>query len=394
MNQKRILAVALFAALTLSLTACNTQQQEETSTPSDELSTPVGVAVQVETISTDTISSQNKVNGTVVTEGQTNVMVSTSAKCTAVHVKVGDYVKAGQSLCTLDLGSTLSSYNAAVITYDSSVQTYDEQKAVLDAQIALYEKTVNDLKALFEIGAAAQLEIDQAELQLQSAKASRNSTLAQMEAGMQSAKSNVEQLTSVLENIDSNGNVIAPTSGVLLSVNAAKNGFVSNASPVAVIDGVNRLEIAVSVSEALIPQLSVGDSVDVSVSAIDANFSTKIRSIERTANAQTKLYTVTLSIPSSVKGLLSGMFTDVTFHTNKSENAVVIPTEAILTSNEISYVYIVEDGTAHYVEVETGLTGSGVTEVLSGLNVGDQLVTVGQAYLADGDPVRIVNGEE
>ena len=50
--------------------------------------------------------------------------------------------------------------------------------------------------------------------------------------------------------------------------------------------------------------------------------------------------------------------------------------------------------TARYAEVITGLTGNGVTEVTSGLTAGQQLVTVGQAYLEDGDTVRIVTGED
>ena len=72
----------------------------------------------------------------------------------------------------------------------------------------------------------------------------------------------------------------------------------------------------------------------------------------------------------------------------------MVPTQAILTKNEIQYVFVVEENTAKYVEVETGLTGSGVTEILSGLSEGQQIVTVGQAYLADGDAVRVVAGEE
>ena len=85
---------------------------------------------------------------------------------------------------------------------------------------------------------------------------------------------------------------------------------------------------------------------------------------------------------------------DVTFRTDTAENTIVVPTEAILTSNHVQYVFVVEDGAAKYVEVTTGLTGSGVTEVTSGLTEGEQLVTVGQAYLSDGDPVRVVSGEE
>ena len=140
------------------------------------------------------------------------------------------------------------------------------------------------------------------------------------------------------------------------------------------------------------PKLSAGAAADVYVSALGKSFVATIRSVERAANLQTKLYSVVLTVPADVTGLLSGMFADVTFRTDTSENAIVIPTEAILTSNDVKYVFVVEDGVARYVEVTTGLTGSGVTEILSGLSEGQQLVTVGQAYLAEGDAVRIVEG--
>ena len=60
----------------------------------------------------------------------------------------------------------------------------------------------------------------------------------------------------------------------------------------------------------------------------------------------------------------------------------------------MQHVFVVENNAARYVEITAGLTGSGVTEVTSGLNAGDMLVTVGQTYLSDGDAVRIVSGED
>ena len=386
MKRNRITALLLTAVLALSLTACGGKETVE-EVP------PAGTAVQVVTVTQGSIATENKVSGKISADNESTIMVATSAKCTAVYANAGDEVSAGDVICTLDLGSTLSSYNAATISYNSSVQSYQDQKAVFDAQINLYQKNVDDLKALFEIGAASQVEIDQAELQLKSAIATRNSTLSQLEAGMQSAKSNVEQLSTALENVDSKGNVIAPISGTLVTMNAVENSFVSTSMPVAVIDGADQMKVVVSVSETLVPKLAAGDTADVYVSSIDQSFTATIRSVERAANVQTKLYTVTLGIPADVTGLLSGMFADVTFHTDVSENTIVVPTEAILTSNDVQYVYVVENDTARYVEVTTGLTGSGVTEITSGLTAGEQLVTVGQAYLADGDPVRIVTAE-
>lgn len=389
MTKNRILAAGLAAALTLSLSACG---GGETAAPEEE-SAP-GVAVQVTEIGADTIYTENTVSGQLVAEDQSTIMVAASAKCTAVFAEAGDEVKAGDVLCTLDLGSTLASQSAASISYRSAVQSYNDQREVFEKQIALQEKNVRDLKELFEIGAASQLEIDQAELQLQSSIAQRNSTLSQLEASMQNALSNVEQLDTVLENVDARGNVIAPSSGTLVTMNASEGNFISNTAPVAVIDGAEQMKAVVQVSEALVPKLAAGDTADVSVSAANQSFEATIRSVERAASQQTRLYTVTLTLPSDADGLLAGMFADVTFHTDVSENTIVVPTEAVLTRGETQYVFVVENDTAKYVEVTTGLTGNGVTEVLTGLTAGQQLVTVGQAYLNDGDPVRIVSGAD
>ncbi len=390
MKLKKIVSAALTTALVLGLTAC---QSGEGAAGSQEDGAPAGVAVQVQEVKVDTISTENKVSGRVVTDGQESVFVMTNAQCLAVYVETGDAVTAGQKLCALDLASTLSSYNAANISYTSAAQSYQDQAAIFDKQIALAEKNVSDLKALFEIGAASQLEIDQAELSLQTAQAQKTSTLAQLEAGMQSYKSNVEQLDTVLENVDAQGNVIAPIDGTIISLSASEGGFISASAPVAVIDGVDRMEVAVSVSEALVPKLARGDEVDVSIGSLGTSVVGAIKSIDLAASMQTKLYNVTISINEDVAGLLSGMSADVSFRTNTSADTIVIPTEAILTSNNVQYVFVAEEGLARYVEISTGLTGNGVTEVTSGLKAGDMLVTVGQAYLSEGDAVRIVSEE-
>lgn len=381
--KQRITALALALVMALSLTACGEEEVQEESG---------GIAVQVISVLPDTIAAESRVSGKLSSENAATILIASAAKCTAVYAHAGDLVTAGDLLCTLDLGSSLAQYQAARISYTSAQQSYQDNKALLDRQLQLASDNVTNTRALFDIGAASQLEVDQAELNYQSAVASRNSSLAQLEAAIQNAKSGLEQLDTALENVDASGNVIAPMSGTLATMNAVENAFISNTMPLAIIDGADQMQITVSVSEALVPQLKLGDVADVSVSAADAQFAAAIRSVERSANQQTQLYSVTLTVPADVTGLLPGMFADVTFRTQVSENTLVIPSDAILTSNGAQSVFVVEDGVAHSVEITTGLTGSGVTEVLSGLKEGDQLVVLGQHYLAEGDPVRIVDG--
>ena len=263
MNWKRFLSLTVAGAMALAMTGC--QSKEEDSSQQDDAA--VGVAVQVQQVELSSIATDNNVSGKVAADSQTSIMVAAAAKCTAVYVEAGDEVKAGDKICTLDLASTIAAYNAAKITYDSTVNSYADQKAVLDKQIALYEKNLKDTKALFDIGAASQAEIDQAELTLMGAKNQRETALSQLEAGMQSYKSNVQQLDQVLQDVDSKGNVIAPVSGTLVSLSATENGYVSASMPVAVINGTEQMKITVSVSEALVPKLAIGDQADVAVSA-------------------------------------------------------------------------------------------------------------------------------
>ena len=387
MNHNRIFALALAAGMTLSLASCAAPKEES------NYVAPAGVAVQVEPVSRTNIATDNRASGKVASDNETNVFVPTNALCTAVYVSQGDTVNAGDKICTLDLAATIANKNAANVNYQSLVNQYNAQKSLLDKQIALAENNLFTTQRLFEIGAASQLEVDNAQITLEQAIMGRDSALAQLEAGIQSGKASLEQVQMVLEHVDSRGNVIAPVPGTISTLTAVESSFVTASYPVAVIQGAEQMKITVYVSEALIPALHVGGVADVTVETAGATFQSEIRSVDRSANPQLGLYGVTLSVPAEVAGLLPGMFADVTFHTDTRENTIVIPSQSIQTNDDIQYVYVVENDTAVYTEVTTGLAGSGVTEILSGLEEGDVLVTVGQTYLTDGSAVRVVSGE-
>ena len=163
MRHQRMKALLLAATAALTLTACGGEEAQPQET--------AGVAVQVESVSAGTISAENTVSGQVSAENSSTILIASAAKCTAVYFQAGDLVKAGDVLCTLELGSSLASYNAARISYNSAVQSYQDQKSILDKQVQLAQDNVTNTQALFEIGAASQLEVDQAEVNYQTAVA-------------------------------------------------------------------------------------------------------------------------------------------------------------------------------------------------------------------------------
>lgn len=380
-----ILALTLLFSI---LTACGSKdenkQVEDTSIP-----------VEVQTVSLGSISTENHVSGSVVSDKTETVYVSLSARCNRVYINQGDTVKAGTVLCTLDLSTFHDNYEIAEQNYQNALQSYEDQSALIDQQLTQQEKNYNDTVALFDIGSASQLEVTQAKLALDSAKINRTTTLSQLDLAVKSAKNAMDQILETLKNIDGNGNVNAPISGTVVSLGVSNNSFVSPSMPIAVIESTSDIKVSISVSESLVSKLQVGQTATVNIPALNETFDGTIQNISKTADPTNHLFTIKISIPNGTEGLLSGMFADVILYTDSRDNTVVIPTEALLQREDGQYVMTLnEDNTATLVMVTVGLIGDGMTEIIAGLSGGETLVVVGQSYLADGDLARIVSAKE
>ena len=331
--------------------------------------------------------------------------------------------------------------NAGLEQADFQLEQANAGLEYANSQLAMAEKNLSDTEALLAIGAASQLEVDNARLTADSARmgvenaegtvksaemgvenakitvksaemgvdnvktgadsarisinnliASQNSAREQYNLSVQNSQNTLNQLENSLRGVDRDGNVTAPISGTVISLNAYKNSFASPGTPMVTIESTDDREISVSVSEALMPKLREGDRAGVKVESAGADFQGTISSIDSSANPATHLYSVTVAIPAGQGGkLMAGMFAEVTFFTDAQSDVVVIPSQAIQTGVDGSYVYTLDsENIAHRVMVETGLVGDGVTEVTSGLAGGEALVTVGQFYLSEGLAAKVV----
>ncbi len=355
----------------------------------------------------DVLNTQIKQSEKAVSDTEALLAIGAASQSDLDNVKLAlDNLKVNKLSLEYNLEQVRLSLDNAQITLDNASLALDSAQIALDnaktnldnskinrdnAKLGLEQQKAAIESSKFQL-TQQELSREKAQIALRQQESNRNATVAQLDVGIESARSNVQQLSNVLEDVDENGNVIAPISGVLTAFNASENNYIPTTMALAVIDGEDEMKITVSVSEALVPKLNVGDMTEVYISSVNRDFEAEIRSIERAANQQ-RLYTITLSVPRDVtEGLMAGMSADVTFHMDRVDHAIVVPSEAILTNGATQYVFIVEGGLARYVEVTTGLTGTGVTEILSGLNGGEWLITVGQSYVRDGDPVRVVGG--
>jgi hypothetical protein len=154
------------------------------------------------------------------------------------------------------------------------------------------------------------------------------------------------------------------------------------------------LLVRIFVPERRMYQLKAGQAATIAVEALpNKAFKGKIRMISPEVDPESGTVKVTLEVPAS--GLLKpGMFCTVRIITASRPNALVIPKKALVLETDADDVFAVEDGKVKVIDVKLGFVEGDRVEVVSGLEEGMQVVTVGHEGLKDGSPVRVVGEGE
>jgi RND family efflux transporter MFP subunit len=122
------------------------------------------------------------------------------------------------------------------------------------------------------------------------------------------------------------------------------------------------------------------------------DFTARIYHVGRIADTTTRQVEV-LGWVDNPGELKPGFFAEVTLAGELRKEALVVPESAIQASEQGFVTYVVEDQKAHVRPIQLGLrTGTGIVEILSGLEPGQTVVTEGSDRLDDGIPVEVVTG--
>lgn len=384
--KKRILAALLAASMALCA-GCGSQTSDD-----GEEQTAAGTAVEVAEVTKGAMSTEYSVNGKVAADNEVQVFPMLAGQVLTLSVSEGDKVTKGQTLLNVDTSSVTSTMSSLRESYNATKTA--TEKAIENAQIGVEQAqlAVENTEALLEAGAAAEQDLTKAKQGLAQAQAGVQQARAQQAASLAQIQASMDQINKQA----SYGTVTAPCAGTVTAVNVVQGGMASSAQPAVVIAEDSRVKINASVSEDVFAGLHTGDSAGVQISVLsDEVKSAKIVSLPAAANQQTNLYDVSVSVPSGTEPAI-GAFATVIFYTDRRENTLSVPTECVLTGNDNErYLFTVDESgtTAKRVTVETGLVGKTQTEITSGLNEGDRVVTKGQAYLSDGSAVRVVTSD-
>ncbi len=419
-------ALCLCLALVLMLSGCG-KKAESTQQIDDSIN------VTVFEVTKNSINATSNYTGEIMGAESTSVSAMVSGKAQAIYVEEGDYVTAGMTLLSVDKTSYQLAYNQALAAYNSALsgkksaeasynsvtggstqQTLVQLESALNAAKIAYDNaldTYNKNKTLFDMGAISQVEFnsyktayENAKLNYDTAQTNYNLTKdvvtgeskAVAEAGVDSAQAGIQSAKAALDiaaNNLSNCTVTAPISGYVSAKNVNKGQMVSAGVALFNITDTSSVNIEINVTESVIPLISVGTKAKIDVNSAElSGLDGTVTAVNPVKNAQTGLYTAKISLPNSNGMLKAGMTANLTLITQSQDNAITVPVNALLQSDEDGYyVYTVSGDTAEKKKVEIGIENSEFTEIISGISIGDKVVINGKDYISkNNNKVKIV----
>lgn len=336
------------------------------------------------------------------------------------------------------LNTHLATYQGNVVTANGQVaQAQGAQQAAQDAQAAnatqAQQMLAQSRQAVDQAGAAlgtAQTSYDQMAATTAANLQAAQGQVAQAQAAVQSAQANAQQVATpptpadlavVQAQVDqaraalgttqdhlTAATLLAPFAGTVAQVNDTPGALVgggsagtssstnSSTSSTAfiVLTDLSALQVVAQVNEADLAAVKLGEPVQFTLNAIPGHtFSGKVAAIQPlgTASNNVVTYNVTCTIDATQTKLLPGMTANVTIVTRHETNAVQVPAAALAfaqsptaaslpssgqaVSGANAQVLILQNGHAVRQPVHTGLSDGSHTEVLAGLNDGQQVVT-------------------
>jgi RND family efflux transporter MFP subunit len=324
------------------------------------------IAVKVNQVEANGSNPFLSVSGKIQASNSADLSTRMMGYVNKVHVKVGDKVRQGQLLMSInnsDLQAKSAQINAgiteATVAFNNAKKDYD-RFLNLFADNSASQKELDDMTANFEMAKA----------RLESAKQMKNEINAQF------AYSNIK----------------APFGGTVTRTNIEVGDMANPGMPLLSLETPGDFEVMAMVPETEISKIQKGTTVDVLVKSINQNLKGKVTEVSMSAKNTGGQYLVKIDLEKTDANILSGMFTTVQFpveRTSKSE-LVLIPTEAIITNGQLSGVYTVsQSNTAMLRWLRLGRTFGNQVEVLSGLNTDEAYIVSAEGKLYNGAKISI-----
>jgi RND family efflux transporter MFP subunit len=348
LNKTLLLSSVVAAALLI--TGCSEPQAKEEDKKEAEFAIPVTVA----SIERGNISSNFHTTATLESRTEADIITRVTGIIEHLTVEEGDYVEKGQLLAKID------------------ARRYQLALDKANAELAGIDQELKRLSLMAEKKLVSAQASDKLKYQYQAAVAARE--------------------LAALDLKDSQ--IIAPISGYISQRFVKTGHFTQGYQKLFHIVDQSSLQAVVYLPEHQLSNIKIEQQATLSFSARAGKlYQAKVRSISPVIDSRSGTFKVILSLDNAKKQLKPGMFAQIALTFDTHNNALTIPSDAIITLDNQSKIYVVKDNKAVEIAIDKGFVQEQLTEISGAITEGDQVVINGQHNLKADSLVEVLNSE-
>ena len=342
-----IIVVAIILSITLKL-AANKRKLNDRNKP--VVNSNIRIPVKVADVEYHQLDISIKKTGTLAPFKEASVLAPSSGTIKYLNFKLGDHVRQGEVIATMD----------------SRLLLLDLQKAETDRA-----KLKNDLDTYTE---------------LYNGHAATQEKLNEVKQDYDNAETQYGQARKQLDD----AGIKAPTNGIISVKDVEQGVYVNAGASIATVVNDAEIKVQVNLTEDEVYRVKQGQHVDISTDVYpDKVFNGRISFISPQADA-THSFLVEMIVDSDPNYVLHpGTFVNADFAKHTLQQLLMVPREALAESVQNASVYVVDGNVVRQKTVVTGREMGDYVEIISGLNKNDVVVLSGQINLKDGTPVII-----
>ncbi len=385
-------AIVLIIFASFGLTSCN-KQPEVVSASNAPTVVP---AVKAERAN---LTGDIKLSAEFEPYQEVDVMAKVAGYVKVINVDIGDHVREGDSLATLEIPEMKNDLTRAAATIQATeadvAAARDELRRAESAQeIAHLSFTRISEVASREKGLVPQQQLDEVH--------SRDLIAEAQVAGAKSQLAAAQQRTAVAQAEEARvktmfeyANITAPFAGIVTKRYANKGSMIqagtasqSQAMPLVRLSQNNVLRLVLPVPESAVSRIHPGETLNVEVPSLHKTFPGRVARSAQTVQMSTRTMDTQVDVVNPNFILVPGMYAEVNLRLDERNNVLTVPIDAVDGTGAAARSFVVRDGKLHSTAIVTGLETAQRIEIRSGLEEGDTVVVGRQSGLKDGQPVQ------
>ena len=355
-NKMKLNQTLILAPLVMLFASCGGNKTEEQQIKTENRNVPT---VLVANPKTHQFSSSLQISGTAKPNQQVKLFAMTNGMLREVNVDIGDFVKQGQTLATLDNPDLIQQKAKAEADMNGKKSTYERLKSV-------YDKTP-------QLTSIAEVEKAQAEYE--------------------SAKATVNALTAQVGFL----NIQAPFAGVIVNRYFDKGATIqsglnsSSAMPLFQLQDLQPIRLTIEIPETDAVLIDKTTKTEITFPELpDGKYTATVSRIGYGLDETTKTMKVEIDLPNTDLKIRPGMYAKVEIQRSGHKNVLCVPNEAIGNVKGQSFVYVVNDGKVKKVDVKIGIRDDKFSELLNvEIKPTDKIVVQGKEFCSDGANVNV-----